>query len=824
MNYFLNKQKIKQICGDISYKRGKKYFEEKRVKLKDYDSSQSLFKATVHSGGTPFEVIIKKDRNGYIYTECTCPRLSSYHHSCQHVAAVLLCLHDIQVNGFPAQQVTSRQSSTPSSAENILGNLCTDEFTGAPFKGKLFLDRIKNKLLAGLEFHYDSVIINPLVANLQNRESEISRIQPGEKEQEILRLMKESLGTRTESGYFWSSEEDEYHFLVHVIPQLQPYVDIYATTAVRDRICKTDMRPTVKVKVDERTDWLIFQFDMHGIPEIEIREVLLGLREKRKFYRLRDGRLLSLESKQFVEVSLFLEQLSKGRAQIEEDEIRVPFAFGLQQLARASEGIVSEGRCFQKRMGEWKNAREAEFPFPPQLESILKDYQKAGYQWLKRLSKHSCGGILADDMGLGKTLQSLAFIASTLAEIREQTKPVLVIAPSSLIYNWQHEFAKFTPDIRVTVVDGLPKDRKAALEQTSQADVLITSYPLLRMDSHLYQERAFHSLFLDEAQAFKNHTSRTARVLRSIRADNRFALTGTPIENSIEDIWSIFQIVFPELMPDRSLFLELPREQAAKLIAPFLLRRMKEEVLRELPEKTETILTSDLLPEQKKLYAAYLARLKHVSLKHVGKDSFQENQMKILAGLTRLRQLCCHPGLFLEGYEGSSAKLEQLVKIVKEYRQQGKRILIFSQFTEMLAIIRREINQKECSFFYLDGNTAISERVQLCDRFNRGEGEVFLISLKAGGTGLNLTGADTVILYDLWWNPAVEQQAADRAYRLGQTKDVQVVKLIAKGTIEEKVHDLQTRKKKLVQEVIHSGQDFAWKLTEEGIRDILDLE
>ncbi|WP_281868851.1 DEAD/DEAH box helicase [Brevibacillus parabrevis] len=838
MNYFLNQQKIKQICGDISFKKGKRYFAEKRVKLIHYHPGQSIFRATVNSGAL-FDVTIKKDNNGYIYAECTCPRLSSYHKSCQHVAAVLLCLHDIQVNGLPTQQVSPRQTPSPLSAakriehpeptpaRSLAGDLGIDDLAkgkaNTRFKGKLFLDRIKNRLLAGLEFHYDAIVMNPLEAMHDDIPTESRLSQLGEKEQEILRLMKESLGTRTESGYYWSNDEEEYHFLVHMVPQLQSHVEIHATTAVRDRICKADTRPTVRVEVDERTDWLIFQFDMQGVPEVEIREVLLSLSEKRKFYRLRDGRLLSLEAKQFADVGMLLEQLNRGKAQVVEGKIRVPFVFGLQQMAQTPESILTKGSSFQQWVEELKNPRKSDFPLPPQLAPILKSYQQEGFQWLKRLAQNNCGGILADDMGLGKTLQSLAFIAAELSEIRAQGKPVLVVAPSSLMYNWLHEFARFTPEVRVTVVDGLHQERKAALERASETDVFITSYPLLRMDSHFYQKRVFHTLFLDEAQAFKNADSLTAKALQKLQAANRFALTGTPIENNIEDVWAIFHVVFPGLMPDRQVFHELSREKIAQLIAPFMLRRMKAEVLRELPSKMETILTSDLLPEQKKLYAAYLARLKHVSLKHVGKDTFQENQMKILAGLTRLRQLCCHPGLFLEGYAGGSAKLAQLGKLVVEYRQQGKRMLIFSQFTEMLAIISKELSHKECSHFYLDGNTAAKERVQLCDRFNKGEREVFLISLKAGGTGLNLTGADTVILYDLWWNPAVEQQAADRAYRLGQKKDVQVIKLIAQGTIEERIHELQTSKQKLFQEVIQPGENQSWKLTEEGIRDILEI-
>lgn len=354
-------------------------------------------------------------------------------------------------------------------------------------------------------------------------------------------------------------------------------------------------------------------------------------------------------------------------------------------------------------------------------------------------------------------------------------------------------------------------------------DVIITSYPSLRMDQVLYRDQHFHTVFFDEAQAFKNPVTQTAKAVRGIQADYRFALTGTPIENSLDELWSIFNVVFPELLPNRRLFSEMRRDSIKKRVRPFILRRIKTEVLTELPDKVETIQFSDLQKEQKKLYAAYLAELKQDALKHLNKDSFQKNRIRILAGLTRLRQLCCHPALFVEGYEGGSAKFDQLMEIVEECRLSGRRVLVFSQFTQMLGLIGRQLAKEGVPYFYLDGQTPPMERVDLCSRFNEGEGDLFLISLKAGGTGLNLTGADTVILYDLWWNPAVEQQAADRAHRMGQKKEVQVVRLVAKGTIEEKINELQMKKKNLIDDVIQSGEEPLKAMSADDIREILTM-
>ncbi|MDF2713680.1 MAG: helicase, partial [Paenibacillus sp.] len=482
---------------------------------------------------------------------------------------------------------------------------------------------------------------------------------------------------------------------------------------------------------------------------------------------------------------------------------------------------VKLGKSFRRLLEHMRNPDHLDFPIPDSLVPVLRDYQKFGFQWMKTMAHYHFGGILADDMGLGKTLQSIAFIVSVLHEIRESELPAVIVAPASLVYNWRNELNKFAPELRVVIADGNRSDRRTVLNQLSQTDVLITSYPLLRRDIDLYAKQSFHTLILDEAQMFKNYATQTAQVVKEMKARHRFALTGTPVENTLEELWSIFDAVFPELFPGRKAFNELPRDVVAKRVRPFLLRRLKTDVLKELPEKIETIQATELLPDQKKLYAAYLAKLRKEALKHLNEDTFQKNRIKILAGLTRLRQLCCHPALFVEGYTGSSAKFEQLLELVEECRNAGRRMLVFSQFTEMLGLISRELGRQGVPFFYLDGNTPASERVELCTKFNEGERDLFLISLKAGGTGLNLTGADTVILYDLWWNPAVEQQATDRAHRIGQKNVVQVVRLITQGTVEDKMYELQQKKKNLIDEVIQPGEESLPFLTEQEIRDIL---
>ncbi|EKN69695.1 non-specific serine/threonine protein kinase [Neobacillus bataviensis LMG 21833] len=701
-----------------------------------------------------------------------------------------------------------------------LSNTLAREFMRTPLIAKLYLDRVKNRLLAGLEFHYENIIVNPL----EDRGIIVGAriIRDEEKENEILQLMEESSFTKTEGGYFLHNEELEYEFLTHVVPKLQKLVQIYATTAVRNRIFRGNTPPSFRVRLKrERTNWLEFKFELDGIPQQQIKEVLAALEEKRKYYRLRNGSLLSLESKEFGEIQRFLNGISVENKNLENGfEISILQGLPLLDSLDESHVLIVED-SFRQFLDNLRHPESLQFEVPVSLESVLRDYQKRGYQWLKTLAHYGFGGILADDMGLGKTLQSIAFILSELAVIREKKQPVLVVCPSSLSYNWLSEIMKFAPEIEAVVVDGNHDERVQIQKEAMGMDVIITSYPLLRRDIKWYEKQTFHTVFFDEAQAFKNPLTQTARAVKRLKADFRFALTGTPVENSSEELWSIFHVVFPELFKGLKEFSNLTRKKIARRVRPFLLRRMKKDVASELPEKLEFVEIAELLPEQKRLYAAYLAKLREDTLKHLDKDTIRKNRIKILAGLTRLRQICCHPVLFVEGYKGGSAKFDMLLRIIEESRLSGRRVLIFSQFTKMLELIGRNLALKGLPFFYLDGGTPSEKRLEICQRFNEGERDFFLISLKAGGTGLNLTGADTVILYDIWWNPAVEEQAADRAHRIGQKNVVQVIKLITRGTIEEKISELQDKKRHLIEEIIDSEERSSSALTEDDIMEIL---
>ncbi|MFC4598498.1 SNF2 helicase associated domain-containing protein [Cohnella hongkongensis] len=704
-----------------------------------------------------------------------------------------------------------------------LSKTVSDQVVQAPLKAKLYLDRVRDRLLAGLEFHYGGVVINPLEDPERSRGTSLILMREGDKEAQILDLMEQANFMKTESGYMMEDEEGQYDFLYHVIPQLEKLLQVYATTAVKIRL-HSGRAPRIRVDVDERTDWLACKFELDGVPETEIRHLIQALSEKRRYYRLPSGALMPLETPDYEAINRFIAVMKVDKGSLHGSEFRLPAVRGLHLIdAENRDPALKLGKSLRSLLENMRNPDSLDFPVPDTLAPILRDYQKFGYQWLRTLAHYRFGGILADDMGLGKTLQSIAYLVSALSEIRSHGQPAIIVCPASLSYNWLNELRRFAPEVRAVVADGDKSERGRILSELSQVDVLITSYPLLRRDAEAYAQPYFHTLILDEAQAVKNYATQTAHSVKALQARHRFALTGTPIENALEELWSICDVVFPELFQDRRTFSELSREAVARRIRPFLLRRLKTDVLSELPEKIESVQSSVLLPEQKKLYLSYLAKLRKETLKHLDEEGFGRSRIRILAGLTRLRQLCCHPGLFVEGYEGGSAKFDQLMELIEECRGAGKRMLVFSQFTEMLSLISRELGYRGVSFFYLDGATPPAERVDLCSRFNDGERELFLISLKAGGTGLNLTGADTVILYDLWWNPAVEQQAADRAHRMGQKNVVQVIRLLAQDTVEEKMYALQQRKKHLVDEVIEPGQEALSTMTEEEIRELLTI-
>ena len=420
---------------------------------------------------------------------------------------------------------------------------------------------------------------------------------------------------------------------------------------------------------------------------------------------------------------------------------------------------------------------------------------------------------------------------------KEGRKASLVVSPSSLTLNWQNEARKFTNELKTMVIRGTLAERKRLIEEIDNYDLIITSYDLLKRDIELYKEKnyTFKYIIADEAQYLKNSNTKNAKAIKEIKAETRYALTGTPIENSLAELWSIFDFIMPGYLftyrkfkniYETPIVKEEDEQAMAKLkmlIEPFVLRRNKKEVLTELPEKTVTVLNNEMNEEQQNLYLTYLARAKQEIAEKVEIDGFENSQMQILAALTRLRQICCHPSLFVEGYNAGSSKLEQCIEIIEEAINGGHKILLFSGYTSMFEIIEKELKKRNIKYFKLTGATKVDERMKMVDEFNENSNiKLFLISLKAGGTGLNLTGADMVIHYDPWWNISTENQATDRAYRIGQKNNVQVYKLITKNSIEEKIYELQEKKAKLADSMLDTNTKFINRFSREEIMKLFE--
>lgn len=567
-----------------------------------------------------------------------------------------------------------------------------------------------------------------------------------------------------------------------------------------------------QIHISSKGSLLEIQFDFQDIDQEEINRAMKALVEKQDYYISSTNQVYYFDE-ETKRIRQNLDDL--GMEEIESDSFhaRKSLAYTLSHLFKDQDQVTftEEFRHLAHDL-----THPEDFPMTAlNIKADLRDYQKKGIQWLQMLHHYGFGGILADDMGLGKTLQAIAFLSSQLQE----NSRVLILAPSGLIYNWADEFQKFAPNLDVVVVHGLKPYRETILAEKHQ--IYVTSYATFRQDSEIYQDLSFDFLFLDEAQVMKNAQTKIAKTLRKFVVPSVFALSGTPIENNIGELWSIFQIVLPGLLPAKKDFMKLPAERVAHFIKPFVMRRKKEEVLTELPDLIEVVYKNELEDQQKAIYLAQLQQMQE-RIEHVTVAEFQRNRVEILTGLMRLRQICDTPALFMEDYKGDSGKLDSLRDLLSQIAEGNHRVLIFSQFRGMLDRIEEELPQLGLTSFKITGSTPSQDRQEMTKAFNQGERDVFLISLKAGGVGLNLTGADTVILVDLWWNPAVESQAIGRAHRMGQEQAVEVYRLVTRGTIEEKIQELQEQKRNLVSEVL-DGTESRGSLTLSEIQEILGI-
>ena len=571
-------------------------------------------------------------------------------------------------------------------------------------------------------------------------------------------------------------------------------------------------------------------FNIEGIDEDDVETVLESVRNEEKFVTLSSGELVKIANRSAEEMAGIVDVMSDLR--VGENKISKIKALQLSQVSRSINEELNEIEEFKQLFQKIKKRENKE---PSSIKVKLFPYQQIGFNWLKNMYDIGFGGILADDMGLGKTLQAISLIS----EIQLENEDLLgiIIVPTSLLHNWKEEFYKFS-DIKPILVEGNAETRKELVKKTEKG-ILITTYQTFRNDVKNYKDKKFDVAILDEVQNIKNVSSLVKKATSKLESAVNFALTGTPIENSIMELWSIFDFILPGYLDNITKFRKkyknsLNNPDSKKIfnlkniVSPFILRRTKNEVLTELPEKVENNMIVELSKEQKKLYMAYVKRAKK-ELREFDKE--ENNNLKVLAILTKLRQICNSPQLFDENYTGKVAKIELLKELMPDILSNGHRILIFSQFLGTLEEIKEELEKEKVEYFYIDGSVKSKERMEISKKFNSGKGQVVLISLKAGGTGLNLIGADVVIHYDPWWNFAVENQASDRAHRIGQKKSVQVIKLITEGTIEEKIIKIQENKRTLSENILgknngNNNKDSKeiFEMDEKELMELLNFE
>ena len=645
-------------------------------------------------------------------------------------------------------------------------------------------------------------------------------------------------------------EEALYQVLSEGMTQFQEVGEVWLSESVRH--LRVLPPPEVSMGVSLGGGWLDLKIETAGINPAELLQVLSEYRQKKKYYRMKNGEFLQLSGGGLQALDSLTADLGLTKSEFQAGEAKIPAyrAFYLDSLSGDGRmKLFQRDEAYGMMVRDLKTAQSVSYAVPAVLEKTLREYQKIGYTWMRTLARYHFGGILADDMGLGKTLQVIALLTAFYQEKTEQKAagnegsgselplPSLIVCPASLVYNWGQEFARFSPGIRVLLIAGTAKERQEQLEEQMRmeasegAQVIITSYDLLKRDREAYLGRTFEYEIIDEAQVIKNAKTQGAKAVKEISANARFALTGTPVENRLSELWSIFDFLMPGFLYSYRKFRERyelpivknqdPEALTAlrRMTGPFVLRRLKKDVLRELPGKEERIVYSAASGRQQKLYTASALKLKEAL---AGGAWSGNGKLEVLSQLMRLRQICCDPALCFEDYTGESAKLETCVSLIASASAAGHKILLFSQFASMLERIRERLLQEGISSHLLVGATPKEERSRMVQAFASDEVPVFLISLKAGGTGLNLTAADIVIHYDPWWNVAAQNQATDRAYRIGQEKPVTVYKLILKDTIEENLLKLQNAKLALAAQVVSEGMVSLGDLSQNELMELFE--
>lgn len=627
-------------------------------------------------------------------------------------------------------------------------------------------------------------------------------------------------------------------FLEDGLEELTKEYEVFTSQKLKETNIKKNMNITSAFSIGQ-DNIMSYEFNLDGIENSEIVNILGELKNKKKYYRLKSGDLVNLEENDGLkELNSLIDTMELNAKDIKKGHGTIPKykAIYLDSL-KDNYNIIKTNNLFDNLIKNFNSYKNAKLNLSSTDKQILRDYQTVGVHWLYNIYKCGFGGVLADEMGLGKSIQLICFLKEVLKEHKDAK--ILIVAPTSLVYNWSKEFDKFGSELKYQVFAENKAKRHEELSNLDDVNILITTYGLVREDKEYYQKINFEVIAIDEAQNIKNNMSQMTQIIKSLKGNAKFALTGTPLENSVLELWSIFDFIMPGYLAsalsfNRKYGIKNIDDDSVKVlddlkkqIRPFILRRKKKDVVKELPDKIENNIYIDLTKEQKKIYLAELEKTKKKMEELLLEASFNKSRLEILKLLTRLRQICIDPGIVYENYKGGSSKIEELIPMIKDIISNGHKILLFSTYKTAIDIVNRELTNNDISCYVIDGSVSSRKRMELVDKFNSDNTNVFLITLKAGGTGLNLTSADVVIHLDLWWNPQAENQATDRAHRIGQKNTVEVIKLICKGTIEEKILELQNKKKFLSDNLIDSGdvdQNIISKLTAKDIKRLLSMD
>ena len=575
--------------------------------------------------------------------------------------------------------------------------------------------------------------------------------------------------------------------------------------------------PSLSLTIGQsRGGYLKLDLDIENVEKNEYKKIFNSYKEKKKLYRLSNGSYLDLKNDDLVKTFMLIDSLG---IYFDFDNMKIPnnkTIYLQNSIERENMDFIKGKNYISNIANKYKKISKKEYVIPKKLNATLRDYQIEGFNFFNTLSDYEFGGILADEMGLGKTLQTISFILS------KENKKSIVITPTALIHNWKSEFEKFAPSLKIALVHGNKSEREDLIRNYKDYDVILTTYNTYKNDQEKYENISFDYCIIDEAQNIKNPDTLISKIIKKVPSKVRFALTGTPIENNLLELWSIFDFIMPNYLYNKERFKNIfvnddkNIEELKKMIQPFILRRTKKEVIKELPEKIEHKYYVELEKEHKRAYIGFVKLIKN-KLKESNQD-----KITIFSYLTKLRQLALAPDIMVKNYKGKNSKIDILMDIIKE--NEDRKILVFSQFTKVLDLIGKRLSENNINYSYLDGKTSAKDRFRLVNEFNESnENKIFLISLKAGGTGLNLTSASIVVHFDPWWNPSVENQASDRAHRIGQKQVVDVIKLIAKNTVEEKVIGLQESKKDLIDNIMDANLENSRVLRNLTQDDLIDL-